>query len=168
MPRHKQVRVKYGKLDEHIDELIAPLILEMWRAGIKTNMSCQSTFENKKIWVEFPDTMEVATFLTIVTSVFKPGKDSLHNRIDFYWVPDNWKAWELKCWEFEIFAVDASIDHGETWEGDVRVCPPLWYFTISVRFPKSDLPIVIERLQEHNKLKKRTGGKIFAIAKTGG
>lgn len=56
MAKHKQVGVKYKEIEEDIDALIVPLILEIWKAGIETLMSCQNSMN--KIWIDFPDVHE--------------------------------------------------------------------------------------------------------------
>lgn len=38
---HKTVEVSHGKFKDDIDELIAPLILAMWKNNINTCFSCQ-------------------------------------------------------------------------------------------------------------------------------
>lgn len=42
---HRAIRVCVGEMDELIDEEIAPLIRELWLAGIETHMSCQEAPE---------------------------------------------------------------------------------------------------------------------------
>ncbi len=41
MNSHKQVLIRHGRQSTHVDEKIAPLILETWRAGIATIFSCE-------------------------------------------------------------------------------------------------------------------------------
>lgn len=41
-PLHKQVRIRHGEREADVDEKIAPLITELWRAGINAAMSCQA------------------------------------------------------------------------------------------------------------------------------
>lgn len=50
--RHKMVVVKYNDEEAYVDEGIAPLIEELWKAGIHTVMSCD---ENRPgwMWIEF-------------------------------------------------------------------------------------------------------------------
>ena len=40
--KHKTVQVKYKDMIAEIDEEIAPLILEIWKADINTDNSCQA------------------------------------------------------------------------------------------------------------------------------
>lgn len=49
--KHRQVTVRVGPWCEEIDEQIAPLIREMWIAGIETSMSCQDGWG--KVWLQF-------------------------------------------------------------------------------------------------------------------
>jgi transcriptional regulator with XRE-family HTH domain len=77
---HEQVRIKVGDREAEVDIGIAPLIRELWIAGIYTFMSCQQTFLGR-IWIEFPDLRDCQNFLNIVAQ-YKVDKDSLYWRIN--------------------------------------------------------------------------------------
>jgi hypothetical protein len=59
------IKVNFNCRKVRIDEGIAPLIAELWKAGIKTTMSCE---ENRPgvMWILFPHTWFAELFLTAV------------------------------------------------------------------------------------------------------
>lgn len=73
---HKQVRIKHDQWTAQIDKAIAPLVLELWRAGIATAVSCED-FETaygwdkakrapgKVVWVVFPTAEDARRFAAI-------------------------------------------------------------------------------------------------------
>ncbi|MDQ3920279.1 MAG: hypothetical protein M3348_17590 [Acidobacteriota bacterium] len=133
--------VKHGDLEEEIDVLIAPLILEMWKAGIETLMSCQSAF--KKVWIQFPDVSEVEKFLNIAGGDFDHHRrGSLYDRLSDQWFVKNQRFYNARCWEYEVGIIDFGKDQQED-------CP-FFSLYINVRFPKRDLPAVLERMQRYN------------------
>ena len=76
---HKQVRVLGCGQDADVDDGIAPLIKEMWRAGIRTSMSCQEG-RFGFVWLHFNDPNEAARFLNIVAE-YDPDPNSLYKRM---------------------------------------------------------------------------------------
>ena len=44
--KHRHVVVHYGNIEAHVDEGIADVILETWRAGIETVECCQGRYES--------------------------------------------------------------------------------------------------------------------------
>ncbi len=38
---HPQMRIRHGKITAKVDKVIAPLIVELWKAGWTTWQSCQ-------------------------------------------------------------------------------------------------------------------------------
>ena len=145
---HRAVLVEVGKYSELIDELIAPLIQELWRAGIRTLMSCQGA-EDDKIWIAFNEAEQLARFLNIAAE-YEVGSETLYNRICF-----NKPYADLEqLWEFELFPIDAAhfdaekrcaAEKEEFYDG-----PSDFFFTYSVRFPRSDLATVFERFTLYN------------------
>ena len=72
MPDHHPTkRVHVGPWAADIDVLIAPLIRDIWKAGIETRQCCQSYawlgVKGRRIWVQFPGSVELAKFLNAVT-----------------------------------------------------------------------------------------------------
>ena len=84
--RHPGVVVRVGETAEVIDAAIAPLIREMWVAGIPTLMSCQET-DPGRAWIEFEEVEHLARFLGVVTR-YEAGADALYNRVAHEWSGD--------------------------------------------------------------------------------
>jgi hypothetical protein len=152
MPKHKQVHIRYGDIEADIDERIAPLILELWKADIVTALSCQNN--NNRIWIEFLSARDAEKFLNIVGAVYERAPESLYNRITNVWVPENERRWLNKFWEYDAHPTDWSVSqNGEHEERDSEVD---FSFSISIRFPKSDLAIITERVTAYNSAHKQS------------
>ena len=148
MATHKQTHIKYKDMDADVDELIAPLILELWKAEIYTTLSCQNNM--RKIWIQFMTAGDAEDFLNIVGAKYEQTLGSLYNRIIWNRIPENSRGKLHKYWDFEAFAEDWSLvqkDNGE----EEHTEPTEISFSISIRFPKSDLTAVMERMVEHNR-----------------
>ena len=139
---HKTVLVRVGGNEEQIDAEIAPLIAEIWRAGIETVMSCQDSPAGF-VWIEFPSDMDARLFLDAVTE-YEDGPDTLYNRIAHVWHvgPET----EAFFWIYDTFPEDTSLDYGS--DGVVsHTGAPDFCFSYSVRFPRTDLPTVLARME---------------------
>jgi transcriptional regulator with XRE-family HTH domain len=146
---HKQVTVEVGKNKEDIDEGIAPLIREMWVAGIDTVMSCQQDGHGS-VWIEFEDLEDIMAFFTIVAR-YEPGPDTLYNRMNPVFVDKG----PLPSWDVELFIQDLgawACEHDPGMNGQYE---PAFYFALSLRFPPQDLPTVLKRLKAHNRRRRR-------------
>jgi len=99
VPKHRQVKVSYKRLRAPIDVKIAPLILEMWKAGIKTQGSCQRMSDmSDMVWIELLFVEEAVKFLNIASADFDQAPDSLYNRMFQFWDPKAFGAaggWRL-------------------------------------------------------------------------
>jgi len=93
------VKVSYKRLRAPIDVKIAPLILEMWKAGIKTQGSCQRMSDmSDMVWIELLFVEEAVKFLNIASADFDQAPDSLYNRMFQFWDPKAFGAaggWRL-------------------------------------------------------------------------
>ena len=132
---HKTVVVEVGDYREEIDEGIAPLITAIWQAGIDTSMSCQGTASGMA-WIEFHSVDELASFLNIVAD-YEPGVDTLYNRINYQWTGEM----SASPWEYQLNPMD--INELESYEGATDIM-----FTVGVRFPTSDIPVILTRLSK--------------------
>lgn len=65
-PHHETKKVKFGNMEADVDLLIAPLILRLWKHGIKT---CQSCAENEPgvVWIQFPEYEDAKRFFDAVS-----------------------------------------------------------------------------------------------------
>jgi len=127
-----------------IDILIAPLILEMWKAGIETYQSCQGNPEGW-IWLQFLDQLDLARFLNLVGH-HGDGYNHLHERIEYgYGRRDKW-------W-YKMVVSGLSVDEIEKADGSIArvpTGPPDFDVISSLHFPSADLSIVLHRLRAHN------------------
>ena len=92
MHKHHQVVIEHGEWRAAVDEHIAELILEMWKADIYTLLSCENNNNGKDngdvIWIMMPQ-YEAPAFLNCLLG----GRE----RDDFYWrvvgegLVDDWK-----------------------------------------------------------------------------
>ena len=137
---HSTVTVTVGDWSAEIDVDIAPLIREIWKAGIETMMSCQEALPGIA-WIEFPEVKEILRFLNMVT-LFEPGIDTLYNRIN----PTLTGAKSAPDWEYQFNLLDNLADEEE------QVVAGLTVFdaTVGVFFPVTDMPVLIDRLRIFN------------------
>jgi hypothetical protein len=132
-----------------IDEDMASLIGELWKAGIVTVTSCE---ENRPgiAWIQFATAEDAACFLDIVVR-YEEGDDTLYNWVTGRWAREHPPA--ASRWGYallpEDLALHAEVDEDDSvdeWHDGV----PEFVFSVSVRFPRTDLGIVLERMMQHN------------------
>ncbi len=161
--KHKTVRVQVGSFEADIDEEIAPLIEEIWRADLYTINSCQ---ENRPgiMWIQFMSADEAAAFLDIVAGSYSYELDSLYNRIRLMWDTDTGPvegSWEYAISPFDIAVDDRIVDE---YIDEEPTGPPQFVFNVSIRFPRSDVPILVQRLRAFNEAKSVTSETVLAPA----
>ena len=137
---HATVTVEVGSWCEEIDEALAPLIRQIWIAGIETDMSCQET-EPGIAWIEFPGIEALFRFLNLVTR-YESGVDTLYNRIRYQLTG----PMSAPVWEYQLNLMDLFEGQEE------QTNDGLTYFdaTVGVYFPATDIPVLLERLQAIN------------------
>src|SRR5262249_30679529 len=90
---------------------------------------------------------DIVTFLNIVAQ-YQDGNDELYRRIN----PVCTKAGQLPDWEYSVMVSDLALN--EEIIDDCVECsyesPTDFHFSVSVRFPPQDLPVVLQRLKDHN------------------
>jgi hypothetical protein len=147
--QHKTVLVKWDGFEARIDKNIAPLIREIWKAGIFTFNCCE---ENRPgiIWIQFASVFEAEAFINIVAR-YEEGVDNLYNRIRQEWsrgdgiIPG--------AWEYDVHPIDYSVDQRFLKDGSIEESstgPSEFLFTMSIRLPKEDYPTLLERMKEYN------------------
>lgn len=137
---HPTVTVEVGPWREEIDEALAPLIGEIWKAGIETMMSCQET-EPGISWIEFDSAEETLRFLNLIAR-YEPGVDTLYNRIhDQRTGPMSAPVWE---YQFNLMDVFDGV------EGPVTDGMSDFDATVGVYFPTTDIPVLLQRLEAFN------------------
>lgn len=151
--KHKQVRIKDGDFEADIDEELAPLIRELWEANLATVLSCQ---ENRPgiVWIMFLTAGDLSEFLGIVAE-YQPECESLYRRI----LADT----DVEgCWEYDFSPVDDALHDGRDGIADWHEGTPDFYFHASVRFPRTDLPILLDRMVQHNAFIRMLKSKLLA------
>jgi hypothetical protein len=143
------VLVKWDGYEARIDQGIAPLIKELWKAGIFTFNSCE---ENRPgiIWIKFASVPEAEEFMNIVAR-YEEDIDSLYNRIRQGWSRAD--GFIPGAWEYHALPEDISVRQrfldDDTMEESCDG-PSNFLFSMSIRFPKSDYPILLERMRAFN------------------
>ncbi|MFO0802851.1 MAG: hypothetical protein U0791_06975 [Gemmataceae bacterium] len=140
--RHATLVVKVGDQKEEIDEMIAPLIRELWIAGISTAMSCQEEYR-ETAWIEFHFIDELERFLNIVAE-YDAGGHSLYARIAGHGCSHA----VVKSWSYVLTPLDIGDNIGDDAIEKRRV---KFEFTANVYIPHQDIPILVERLATYNR-----------------
>ena len=149
MSHHQQVTVTVGEQSAEVDARLAPLIEELWKAGMQTWQSCERHVATKKVWINFVTAADAEAFLDVVVG----GEGSTKwSRAEY------WYFGEYEPIATPMPAAVAEPHHPEGWEfhataQDLRLGtgkPPAFCISIAVLFPRKDLKRVIERLQAWN------------------
>ena len=141
--RHATVVVEVGAWREEVDEAIAPLIAEVWKAGIPTLMSCQET-DPRVAWIEFEEVAHLQQFLNLV-AVYEDGAGTMYNRIAHELVAP---APATASWEYQLNPLDCGEDRGAR---PHAACACDFVFTAGVYIPHADLTAVLDRLRRHRR-----------------
>lgn len=138
---HPTTTISHEGMTAEVDEMIAPLILNLWRLGINTDLSCQDNVPDKWVWIMFSSANDAEYFLAIAAKEFNSDPESLYNRIRQQWECNS------ECWKYSAHPRDLNVDCFETGDNSIDEEPyedssPEFLFSISVRFPQSDLSAV--------------------------
>jgi hypothetical protein len=63
---HPQIRLEWGEQSADIDTAIAPVVLELWKAGWVTVLSCEAHAAAGKVWIQFMAAGQAEDFLNVV------------------------------------------------------------------------------------------------------
>jgi hypothetical protein len=139
---HKTMPVKdFMGHDIDIDENIAPLISEIWKAQINTNNSCQDNVPADYVWVEFSSINDFDKFINIINNSLTE-RSTMYERMMGYDGP-HWRYNSLMHDENEVYESDV--------DDIVAIGPPKFKVTISLRFPQCDLDEVYTRVRDYNR-----------------
>lgn len=143
--RHPQVLVTAPDGDNAIvDEALGPLVLAFVTLGLSTSNSCQGD-PGDPVWLEFTDSTDALAFLAIVAPRYEEDGDSQYQRVAGAWVnPGNW---QYNCHVFDDDVDWAFFDNGSC-QDEPSSGIPVWRFSVSVRFPREDLPAVTTAVQQ--------------------
>ena len=124
-----------------IDIEIAPLIEALWARGIDTLNSCQDNTEDLYVWIEFASPVDASAFLTAVVGRASGWRSLYRRALREVDVPGG-------EWRYNLHPTNRGVEF--VIEGDEvrehRVGPNAIDFSISIRFPRTDLATVLERL----------------------
>jgi hypothetical protein len=137
---HETIVVQVGEWKADIDVMLAPLIHEIWLAGIETFMCCQET-EPGMAWVEFDSVQGLVRFLNIVGK-YEEGSDTLYNRMSFRQAGTT----SAPDWWYSINVWDCAFDDDTGYVG-----PTDFDVTVGINFPHCDLPVLLKRMKGHNR-----------------
>ena len=161
MRTHNAVVVAYGDLEAEIDVDLADPILEIWTAGIPTIHSCQDIGENiaamgpplphlddvvrhqrGRSIIGFPTARQLLDFYAAVAN--SGPRDAFYERMIHWASPGAWECTTgLRDWGLETDRGTAAADG-----------TPLSRFAAAsfhVRFDRSDIGEITERLRRHNR-----------------
>jgi len=168
MRTHLATVVEHGGLAAEVDLEIAPLVLEMWRAGIDTIHSCQDVGENlAKLSTRLPHVAEIARRELGRASIGFAGAEPLLRFLDalanagprdgFYERMAHWAS--PGAWQLVIGLQDPGLeaDDDDDDPGRQGLAPdgvPLSRFvagSFQVRFPRGDVGEMNGRMRRHNR-----------------
>jgi hypothetical protein len=151
---HKTVKVQVGDREADIDEQIAPLIEEVWKAGIETVGSCQESRPGINC-VGFATAADAEKFLDIVTE-YEENINSMYNRItDRWWSEEEERLTPL--WEYDVYPDDLGVTRtfiGDNVIDDSHDGVPNFLFSVTIRFPRTDYPVLLRRMVRHNRARR--------------
>ena len=146
---HKTVRVQYGDLEADIDVKMAPLILECWKAGVRTSYCCQSNPCNWA-YISFETSYDFRKFVDLIIK-FDSARKSLYCRVIGLAKAHNWiynfNVVDYNCDRW--YDKEAGVAHLDQLDADKGIETDI---SSCVRFYKTDLPILTEAMTRYNKL----------------
>jgi hypothetical protein len=158
---HPTTTVTHGDRAAEVDVELAPLVLEIWRAGIETIHSCQDVGENVAgLAAGLPHLADVVRRETGRASIgFARGDavvaflEVLANagpRDRFYERMVHWAS--PAAWQLVLGVQDQGLRDGDAGEGvDGTPLSRLVLASFQVRFPRTDADEITARLRRHNR-----------------
>jgi hypothetical protein len=170
---HPATVVAHGGLAAEIDLELAPLILEIWRAGIETIHSCQDVGENVaplaarlphladivrretgRASIGFPDAQAMLAFLDALANA--GPRDGFYERMAHWASPAAWQlVLGIRDSGLERDDEQASDAEERRDSGDTAPDGTPWTrfagASFQVRFPRSDVDEMTERMRRHNR-----------------
>jgi hypothetical protein len=111
--KHPQVLVTEGEASAYVDVEMAPLIRELWRAGIATNASCQEHEGTGKAWIEFKDPDTARQFLNRVVQQDASQGSMWRRSSDWGFGSSMMQAMSIRegDWEYHVSVRDLAFDY---------------------------------------------------------
>ena len=145
--RHPQVVVTLGARTALVDAGLAPLIEQLWRAGIDTRQCCEAHSATGKVWISFPTATDAELFLNAVVSTDQTGwaRAQTWSFGQYEAAAQPLQGDELSDhpagWEFHAWVEDGALGTGDAAE---------FWIGVAVLFPRHDLDHVLERVRLWN------------------
>jgi hypothetical protein len=139
---HKQVRISARGFEADVDDGLAPLMLALGRAGVCI-AHCRQEYESGVAWIAFPTAEDAKRFLDIVAQYpddRAPFWKTLYARLTGRGDEGDWE-YDIhpKNWAVDEVLVDDEVVETNTGPADFE-------FEVSVRFPVSDIPLILNRV----------------------
>jgi hypothetical protein len=137
-----------------VDEELAPLILALWKRNIHTRNSCQENFPGIA-WIEFPTTFDAKDFLDLVAVYPKEEIRVANAQLPVQYVPFcealYWRitnCGSVGDWQYDVHPHNWNVEEAIVNDEVVETCvgPSDFDFAVSIRFPRTDLPVVLEQV----------------------
>lgn len=169
MRTHPATVVAHGTLVAEVDVVLAPLVLEIWRAGLETIHSCQDVGENVgglasrlshlaglvrqeggRASIGFPSAEALVGFLDALANA--GPRDGFYERMAHWASPE---AWQLVVGIQDRGLRDdedgAAGQDGQDLAPDGTPRSRFAALSFQVRFPTSDVAEMTERMLRHNR-----------------
>lgn len=151
---HKTTLVKHRGYSANIDVKLAPIILKLWQLNIRTFNCCQ---ENQPgiAWIEFASAIDAQEFLNLVAE-YPTLKDLKRTK---FWKTRygrimNYEDGNVKNWQYDIlldnYGVEQTLDEQLDMVEDNFTGRNDFGFSVSIRFPISDIKFIKEKLLKWN------------------
>lgn len=148
---HKQAKVFFPEYQEliEVDEGIAPLLSNIWDAGMITCNSCEEN-EPGIMWIEFFSMKDVEKFLLIQI-------DALGNRIHRHPDFNDWFCYRilgyegsnLRPWRYDAHPNIYPVTPNQKSIYSKTASGRRIELSISVRFPREDYPVVLDLIENY-------------------
>jgi hypothetical protein len=131
---HPTKIVEYGDCKAEIDELLAPLILTLWKNDIETWFCCQEDDYWDDLWAEyrkmahiqFDGIEEASKFMNLAVEKFKKFNDKFD--------PEEINPYPFFNWRYELYP---------QWDEKMKT-----WFMVTINFPTSDISIISKVLND--------------------
>jgi len=157
---HPATIISHGELEAEIDIELAPLILEIWRAGITTIHSCQDVGENvSSLVADLPHLAEMVrretgrasigfrepqALLAVLDALARAGpRDQFYERMVHWATPD--------AWQLVIAVQDQGLQPGTSPSPALETESRLTAVSYQLRFPRTDVGEMVVRTQRYNR-----------------
>jgi len=157
---HPATLVSHGDRAAEVDAELAPLVEEIWRAGIGTIHSCQDVGENLvelavhlphlaeavrretgRASIGFPDAPALLGFLGALANA--GPRDAFYERMVHWASPD--------AWQLVVAVADPGLEAGDDLAPDGTPRSLLVAASFQARFPRQDIEEMTARMRRHNR-----------------